>query len=325
MQHTIHRIILAVWAIVLILPLTGSAAGVRAPQKANSLRQQEVMELLQSGMASRQVCKTIDDRGIDFDLTLSVERRVRQAGGTDDVVAALKRASQLRSENGKPQTGVLVIKTNPGESEIYLDTELKGKSSRNGEIRLPGLPPGNYLLRVSSPGYQSYESTRTVAAGDEQTVIVNLAQTSAAGSEMKTPPAGHEATTPSSALPIPNAKLSPVQFYEGPVDQTLEKSQREYRSSFDRFTARAVYWELDISYPPPGRRIDFHVDVIWYKADGTEMDRQAVSAFVLPDWGSSWETLGFGYREPGHWLPGTYRIEILFRNTRIAGGTFQIN
>jgi hypothetical protein len=201
-------------------------------------------------------------------------------------------------------------------------------TSPAGEIRLPDLQPGTYKLRVSMPGYQSYEKLMSVAAGEPQTVYVTLAQKSAAAqSDNNHTPAQQAppAATPASGLPIPGVKVAAVQFYESPHDAAVEKSQRVYRYGFDRFTTRSIYWELDLSFPPPGQRIDFQVEAFWYKADGTQMTHQTISAFVNPDWATSWHTLGFGFVEPGHWIPGTYRVDLYFQNQRIASGTFQIN
>jgi hypothetical protein len=55
------------------------------------------------------------------------------------------------------------------------------------------------------------------------------------------------------------------------------------------------------------------------------MTRQTISVHVEPGWGSSWHTAGSGYAEPGHWIPGTYRVDLYCKNRRVAGGTFQID
>jgi hypothetical protein len=296
-----------------------------AAQKGKPLNQQEVLELLEGGVASSRVSEIVDDRGIDFDFTPEIEQKVRDAGGGDDVVAALKRASQRHAESEQPRTGGLVVKTTPGETQVYLNDEPKGMTSPEGELRLPDLQPGTYTLRVSMLGYQSYEKPMTVTAGEEQTVYVTLLQKPPDVPPKDNPVSAPEPPNPAAGIPIPGVKIVGVQFYEGPHDLTLEKSKRIYRFSFDRFTTRSIYWELDLEFPPPARRIDFQLDAIWSKSDGSEMTRQTISAFVLPAWGSTWHTLGFGYVEPGHWIPGTYRVDLYFKNTRIAGGTFQID
>jgi hypothetical protein len=327
MQRATYRSSLAASSAAILALLAVTVVRTPAAQQVKPLNEQEVIELLEGGVPSGRVSEIVDDRGIDFEFTSDIEHKVRDAGGADDVIAALRQASQRRAESQRPRTGGLVIKTTPGESQIYLNDELQGMTSPEGEIRLPDLQPGTYTLRVSLLGYQSYEKPMTVTAGEEQTVYVTLMQKSPVMTP-KDNPAPSEPLPPVAALstgiPVPGAKVSAVQFYEGPHDLIVQKAQRVYRQSFDRSTTRSIYWELDLSFPPPGRRIDFPVDAIWYRSDGTPMTRQIISAYVLPLWPSSYHTVGYGYAEPGHWTPGAYRVDLYFKNVRIASGTFQI-
>jgi hypothetical protein len=327
MQRITHRSSFAVLCAGLLALLIVSAIRVPAAQNNKSLSQKEVLELLEGGVPSARVSSIIDERGIDFNFTGEVEQRVRNAGGDDDVVAALRRASQRRAESERPRTGGLIIKTTPGETEIYLNDEPKGMTSPEGEIRLPDLQPGSYKLRVSLPGYQSYEESMGVNAGEDQTVYVTLVQKSAT-QPVQTPVQTNNVpvlTEPSSGLSIPGIKIAPLLFYEGPHDLTLEKSQRVYRQIFNRATARSIYWELDLTFPPPGRRIDFTLDALWYKPDGSELRRQTFPAHVDATWPNSWHTHGFGWVDAGHWPPGLYRVDLLFKGVRISSGSFQIN
>ena len=269
MQRATYRIPVALLSAAFLTFLMVAMVRASAAQKDKPLNQQEVLELLEGGVPSGRVSEIVEDRGIDFDFTPEIEQKVRDAGGADDVVAALRRASQRRAESERPRTGGLVIKTTPGETEIYLNDEPRGMTSPEGEIRLPDLKPGTYNLRVSLPGYQSYEKPITIAPGDEQTVDVTLLQKSSAATPKNNPVPTQEpppVATPSTGIPVPGIKISPVQFFEGPHDLTLEKSQRVYRFSFDRFTSRSIYWELDLSFPAPGRRVDFQVDAYLVQA-----------------------------------------------------------
>jgi hypothetical protein len=328
MQRATYRARLAAFTTLILAVLIMATGQTAVAQNGKPLNQHEVIELLEGGVPSARVSEIVDDRGIDFDLSPQIEQKVRDAGGADDVVAALRRATARHAETERPRTGGLVIKTTPGETQVYLNDEPKGMTSPEGEIRLPDLPPGTYNLRVSLLGYQSYEKPMTVAAGEEQTVYVTLVQKAQVITPRNNPPPPQQTiplAIPSSGIPIPGLKVSGLQFFEGPHDLTLEKSQRVYRYAFDRSSARSIFWELNLRFPAPGQRIEFQVVAVWYKPDGTEFFRQTLNAHVEATWGSSWHALGYGWAQSGHWIPGSYRVDLLYQNARIASGTFQIN
>jgi hypothetical protein len=105
----------------------------------------------------------------------------------------------------------------------------------------------------------------------------------------------------------------------------LDKNQRVYTTQFDHTAARSIYWEIDLSYPQPGRRIDFNLDAYWYKPDGSLLRHQVLPAYVEATWKDSWHTLGYGWVDAGHWPLGLYRVEIQFKGVRVVSGSFQIN
>jgi len=311
--------------ILALFVLLGMAAA--SAQKGKQLDEHDVLELLQGGVPSERVTEIVNERGISFDFTAQSEQRVRDAGGGDDVVAALKEASKRRAASEQASTGGLRVQTTPGEAQVYLNDEPKGITSPEGGLRLPGLQPGNYKLRVSALGYQSWENSVTVSAGDEQTVYVTLVQKSSENPGKGAPQPNRDippVAGSAAGIPIPGVKVSGVQFYEGGHDKTPVKSDRVYRDSFDQQSTRTIYWELNLKYPKPSQRIDFKVDAYWYKADGTQMTHQTKDAYVLPEWSSSWHTFGWGSAEPGTWAPGTYRVDLYVQNTRVASGSFQI-
>ncbi len=291
-----------------------------APQNGKALSQREVIELLQGGVQSARVASIVDDRGITFTLTREIEQDVRDAGGGSDLMASLRQASQRRAETERPSTGGLIIKTTPGEAQVYLNDEPRGMTSPEGDIRLPDLQPGTYKLRVSMPGYQSYEQSTPVASGDAQTVYVTLVQKSSAPPGLRIPSQVQPAP-----LFIPGINISPLKFFEGPHDKTLEQSERSYRTDFDRTSTRSIFWEVDLSYPGPGHRIDFQLDAYWYNPDGSLLRHQVLPAYVLATWTSSLHTLGYGWVDGGHWTAGQYRVEIQFKGLRLVSGTFQID
>jgi hypothetical protein len=304
--------------------LAGLLTCVPTTSKADSgkaLSDQDVIELLNGGVPSSRVSSIIDDRGINFDLTGTIEQRVRNAGGDDGLIDSLRRAAQRRAEIERPQTGGLVLKTTPGEAEVYLNDEPKGMSSPEGAIRLTDLQPGDYKVRVSSIGFKSYEQTISVSAGEDQTVYVTLVQK---GSQVAHPGFTPDQPLTLSGMPIPGIKIAPLQFFEGPHEKTLDKSDRVYRTSFDAQSTRSIFWEIDLSYPAPGRHVNFTLDAFWYRPDGSELRHQTLDGYAETDWKSSWHTLGYGWVDAGHWPKGTYKVEILFKGLHLVTGSFEI-
>jgi len=222
----------AIFSMILMALLLAPCPQNLIAQNGKPLSEKEVLELLTGGVPSRRVSELVDDRGIGFDLTPAIEKRVREGGGGDDLVDSLRRQSHRRAETSSPDKG---------------------------------------------------------------------------------------------GIPVPGIKPPTVRFYEGLPDPAQDPAKRVYQISFDRFTARSVFWELDLAFPPPGRRIDFQLDAVWYKRDGSELTRQTLPVHVDSDWGSSWHTLGYGWVEGGHWIPGSYRVDFYCGSQRVATGTFQID
>ncbi len=327
MQRATHRARLAALSIAIFAFSMMMLTTALASPKDKPLNEEEIIELLQAHVASAHATEIVDERGINFNFTAEIEQKVRDAGGGDDVVAALKRASQRYAESQAPRTGELVVKTTPGEAQVYLNDEPKGITSPEGEIRLPDMQPANYNLRVSLLGYQSFERSITIEAGEPQTVYVTLVQKSDVSPSRpnqnlpQVPPATE---LPAGGIPIPGVKVTGVRFYEGPFSSSPEKSARVYRDTFFRTLTRTIYWELDLTFPAAEQRIDFKVDAMWYRPDGSKLTQQSISAYVLPTWKGSYHNTGYGWTDTNHWPEGTYRVDLYYQNTQIASGTFQI-
>ena len=131
--------------------------------------------------------------------------------------------------------------------------------------------------------------------------------------------------TPSEELPVPGVKVSAFQFFEGPHDTAPEQSQRVYRTNFARATTRSIFWELDLGFPAPARKIDFQLDAIWYKPDGSGTSpanlcgvRDANVAQL-----NSHPRLRMGRCR--NWPTGSYRVDVFYKNLHLASKGFTIN
>ncbi len=60
------------------------------------LRKDEILQMLQSGLPSEQVADLVKESGIDFDPTEDYFRSLREAGGDDELIQALRKAKRVK-------------------------------------------------------------------------------------------------------------------------------------------------------------------------------------------------------------------------------------
>ena len=77
----LFALLLALWVAMALLPSLGNAQ--RTPQKLSA---QDIIDLLTADTSSDDVAKTAKDEGISFQVTASVEKKIRDVGGTDDLI-----------------------------------------------------------------------------------------------------------------------------------------------------------------------------------------------------------------------------------------------
>jgi hypothetical protein len=66
------------------------------------LSQNEVVTLLQSGVASPRVEKIVEARGVDFSLTPQITSRIKAAGGSSSLIGVIAEKSMSRPEPARP-------------------------------------------------------------------------------------------------------------------------------------------------------------------------------------------------------------------------------
>lgn len=127
---------------------------------------------------------------------------------------------------------------------------------------------------------------------------------------------------PAAGIPSLQATVTSVKFFESGIDAVPE-AQRVYTTRFPRSTTRLVWWETNLAYPDPGRRIDFSIESFCFGPDGSLLNRQTQNYFIQSPWTSSSHFMGFGGREPGTWAPGVYRVELHVAGQKVAEGSFE--
>jgi hypothetical protein len=103
------------------------------------------------------------------------------------------------------------------------------------------------------------------------------------------------------------------------------QDQRAYRGDFARTDTTFVGWELSLALPAPGRRLDYQIKAHWFKPDGSLLTHQTAKAHCEATWTSPWHAGSWGYRNPGNWEPGTYRVEFFINGDKAVEKKFTIH
>jgi hypothetical protein len=115
-----------------------------------------------------------------------------------------------------------------------------------------------------------------------------------------------------------------VKFFEGGSTDVPE-SQRQYKNDFPRSNTRFVYFLVstkNLLYR--NRRHKPLVYGRYYFPDGSFMGEAEINVDIPPDWGEAELWNAWGWDAPGNWSLGTYRVEIIFGNTKVGEGKFTI-
>ena len=143
-------------------------------EKGKPLSTRDVEDLLDGSVPSSEIARVVTENGISFHMDDELENQFRRAGATGELIDALKKADKPEAPPPAPPTGTLKIQSQPGEAQVYINDEPKGATSPAGDLRLPGMAPGSYHVRVTLVGYKTWENTLTVTASESVTAFVTL-------------------------------------------------------------------------------------------------------------------------------------------------------
>ena len=117
-----------------------------------------------------------------------------------------------------------------------------------------------------------------------------------------------------------------VKFFEGGGNAPPPESQNQYKTDFPRSTTRYMYFLVNAKNLLYRNRN--HKPLIfgrYYYPDGTLFGEVKIdNVEVLTGWQNAEFWTAWGWDEQGRWSLGTYRVEILFGNTKVGEGRFTI-
>jgi hypothetical protein len=203
--------------VIALVPSPGTAQKV-----AKKLTEQNIIDLLTGDASSDDVAQEARKSGISFQVTATVANHIRAAGGTDELIRVLRSLAPHPPAPpvSTPHTGpaaspsVLVIDSSPGLSQVYVDDEPMGSTSKQGRLKLTQLAPGSHTVRISLNGYEDFEKTVTLTGGQVTTMAANLHQAVVAP---EIPPVGPQPEEPPPANPSQAGYLGITPMQEQPA------------------------------------------------------------------------------------------------------------
>ncbi len=158
-------------AILLIFLLTAipQAFPGQEPAKHEPLTEGGIIRLLQGGVAPERVESLARQYGVSFKMNAQVESDLRDAGAPDALLQALREIASQPAPQPAPAAPaaptLLVIQSQPGEAQVYVDDIFSGKTSAEGVLKIPNLTPGSHHLRLTLEGHDDLEKTIDLPAG----------------------------------------------------------------------------------------------------------------------------------------------------------------
>jgi hypothetical protein len=176
-NNTLRRTSLARWGAVLLLLAATLAAAPMSAEKGKPLAVKDVTDLLEGSVPSSEIARIVNENGISFRMSDGLASQFRAAGATDELIDALRRAPAPEEQPTPPPapvTGILQVQSQPGEAQVFVNDEPRGTTSTSGDLKLAGLAPGSYRLRLVLSGYKTWENSLSVPAGGTATAFVTL-------------------------------------------------------------------------------------------------------------------------------------------------------
>jgi PEGA domain/PDZ domain len=145
-----------------------------AQQSHKPLSENDVIGLLTNDVPPARVEGFAKQFGTSFEVTSGVESRLREAGATDELIRTLKdlapkpaapRPTPHRAEPPPPAPLVLLIESQPGDAQVYIDDVPVGTTSSEGKLKLPNISRGTHRVRVSLAGFRDFEQSVQLTSG----------------------------------------------------------------------------------------------------------------------------------------------------------------
>ncbi len=115
-----------------------------------------------------------------------------------------------------------------------------------------------------------------------------------------------------------------IKFFESGYEAP-DMSLRHYTKQFPKDITRFVFFTIGLKNHL--YHVRDHKPTVtgrYYKPDGTLLATVDASTTIQSDWSEAEVWQGWGWDDPGNWVPGTYRVEVTLDSKKIAEDTFTV-
>jgi signal transduction histidine kinase len=125
---------------------------------------------------------------------------------------------------------------------------------------------------------------------------------------------------------LDNAPVKALRFFESGRNVPRNLSEIVYRTRFERASTRYIDWDLEVAayFNLFKQKQSFEIRAVWYKPDGSIlMEENTVFAYDPSGFGGHYIS-GSGWDDPGHFGPGTYKVDLYVLDEKVASGSFEV-
>lgn len=115
-----------------------------------------------------------------------------------------------------------------------------------------------------------------------------------------------------------------ILLFESDLEELPNPIDRLYLSEFMQLDARAIYCEVNFSYPKLRKDTYAIIDQIFYDPEGNVFGRNQLDYIAEKGTTSLTFEMGLGYDTKGRWLCGLYRIELFLNGLYLGKREFEI-
>lgn len=122
-----------------------------------------------------------------------------------------------------------------------------------------------------------------------------------------------------------NYTIESIKLFEMGEDRP-NKEDRYYSSSFDKEFTRFIGVEINfINQLYEKEYQEYPIEFIWYDTDGVVEGSQEGTLQMKKEWKTSYyNTNGWGWKDPGKWAVGKYKVDVLIDGRKVSEKSFYI-